>query len=586
MADIAASPDAAVPGRALALSPGGRPPAGQMFDRLKGVIDQPAVQRSLPMIGLIAMLGLAALAWMMFSQAPQRDLFRGLADADKAGVADALTSAGVPYAIDRDTGTLTVSDADFYRAKMLLAQQGLPKSAPDGDAMISSLPMGASRAVEGERLRGARELDLARTIEQIDAVAAARVHLAVEQPSVFMRDTKRSAASVMLQLQRGRTLGDAQVKAIAHLVASSVPGLSPDDVSIVDQSGKLLSGAGGDAATDASERQIEIQGKMEQRYREALDKLLIPIVGAGNYTAEVHADLDFAEVQATRESYPKDLATVRAEQGGWTKEGGPLGAQAVGGVPGAIANQPPPASQIAAAPNGAMTPQNPGAPTPAPGTTAADARTTENYNRTFELGREVSVTRNPVGTVRRLSVAVALKDEGAKARPRAELTAIEDLVKGAVGFDTARGDTIAVNSRKFANSNVESVAGNWWDAPWVGLAARNLSALLIAALLVFGVARPLLKRRLATSAQRAELTAANREAQRSQVGREIAASIANESRIDPTRPVTLDMIEATPGYSDRAELIRSFVRQDPSRAALVVRDLIRAEHPSGDARNG
>lgn len=584
MADITAPSDASGSGRALAVPAAGRPPAvGPMVDRLRGLFDQPAVQRSLPMIGLIAMLGLAALAWMAFSQPPQRDLFRGLADGDKAAVADALTSAGVNYAIDRDTGTLTVSDADFYRAKMLLAQAGLPKSAPDGEALISSLPMGASRAVEGERLRGARELDLARTIEQIDAVAAARVHLAVQEPSVFVRDASKSAASVMLQLRPGARLSDNQVKAITHLVGSSVPGLSPDDVSIVDQTGKLLSGAGGDPVTDASERQIDIQAKMESRYREALDKLLIPIVGAGNYTAEVHADLDFAEVQATRESYPKDLATLRTEQGGWTRDA--AGNVTGGGVPGAISNSPPPASQVAAAPGGAMTPPVPGAPN-APATAAGEAgKTSENYNRQFELGREVSVTRNPVGTVRRLSVAVALKDVNGKPRPRAELTAIEELVKGAVGFDQNRGDIIAVNSRKFVDVEVTPAGGNWWDAPWVGLAARNLSALLIAALLVFGLAKPMMKRRAAIAAQRNEQNAAQRQQQRAQIGREIAATVASETRFDPARPVTLDMIEATPGYSERAELIRGFVRQDPARAALVVRDLIRADTP-GDSRNG
>lgn len=579
MAEIAASPDTPGPGRALAIPAAGRPPVGPMLDRLKGLFDQPAVQRSLPMIGVVAMLGLAALAWMAFSQPPQRDLFRGLADADKAAVVDALASSGVHYAIDRDTGTLTVADGDFYRAKMLLAQQGLPRSAPDGEALIASLPMGASRAVEGERLRGARELDLARTIEQIDAVAAARVHLAVQEPSVFLRDTSRSAASVMLQLRPGARLSDNQVKAITHLVGSSVPGLSPDDVSIVDQTGKLLSGGGGDPVTDASERQIDIQAKMESRYREALDKLLIPIVGAGNYTAEVHADLDFAEVQATRESYPKDLATLRAEQGGWTRD---AAGEEGGGVPGAISNSPPPASQVAAAPGGAMTPPVPGAP--AAGTEAS--KTSENYKRTFELGREVSVTRSPVGTVRRLSVAVALKDVNGKARPRAELTAIEELVKGAVGFDQGRGDVIAVSSRKFADVDVAPAGGNWWDAPWVGLAARNLSALLIAALLVFGLAKPMMKRRAVLAAQRGEQNAAARERQRAQIGREIAATVASETRLDPAHPVTLDMIEATPGYAERAELIRGFVRQDPARAALVVRDLIRVDNPAGDARNG
>lgn len=578
MAEIAASPDAVAPGRALAIPAAGRSPVGPMVDRLRGMFDQPAVQRSLPMIGLMTMLGLAALAWMSFSQAPQRDLFRGLGDGDKAAVADALTTAGVKYAIDRDTGTLTVSDADFYRAKMLLAQQGLPKSAPSGDALISSLPMGASRAVEGERLRGARELDLARTIEQIDAVTAARVHLAVQEPSVFLRDTKPSAASVMLQLRPGASLSENQVRAITHLVGSSVPGLSPDGVSIVDQSGKLLAGAGRDPIADAGERQIDIQARMESRYREALDKLLIPIVGAGNYTAEVHADLDFAEYQATRESYPKDLATLRAEQGGWTRENG----EQAGGVPGAISNSPPPASQVAAAPAGAVTPQTPGAP----GAAGEASKTSENYNRTFELGREVSVTRNPIGTVRRLSVAVALKDVNGKPRPRAELTALEDLVKGAVGFDQNRGDIIAVSSRKFADVDVAPVSGNWWDAPWVSMVARNVSALLIAALLIFGFAKPLMKRRAIAATQRTEQTAAAREAQRTQVGQEIAATLANETRIDPSQPVTLDMIEATPGYANRAELIRSFVRQDPARAALVVRDLIRVDNPNGDGRNG
>jgi len=158
---------------------------------------------------------------------------------------------------------LTVSDSDYYRAKMLLAQAGLPKSAPDGDSVISSLPMGASRAVEGERLRDARETDLARTIEAIDAVQTAKVHLAAEQPSVFVRDEAPASASVMLTLHQGRALSDGQTQAIVNLVASSVPGLSPDNVSVVDQSGHLLSRKGGDGSAD---RQLELQSQTEQRY--------------------------------------------------------------------------------------------------------------------------------------------------------------------------------------------------------------------------------------------------------------------------------------------------------------------------------
>jgi len=578
MADVLATEGPS--GRALAL-PGAPtlPSTGAMIDRLRGIVAQPAVAKSMPLIALAGLLGLAALVWMAFAQPPQRDLFRGLADADKAAVADSLKTAGIAYKIDRDTGALTVADGDFYRAKMLLAQQGLPKSAPDGDALIASLPMGASRAVEGERLRSARELDLARTIEAIDAVERARVHIAVDQPSAFLRDTERPAASVMLTLHAGRTLGDTQVAAIAHLVASSVPGLTPEGVSIIDQSGRLLSRSG-DGVTGATDRQIDIQRKVEARYAEALDTLLIPLVGQGNYTAEVHADLDFAEVQATRETYPKDNAVVRQEEGGWTKEGGPAGAPAVG-IPGALSNMAPPAAQVAAAPGGTLAPPRPGQPDPAaePGTTAAaedSTRTTENYNRTFQLGREVSVTKQPVGVVRRLSIAVALKQGKGKERlTAAAIAQIEALVKGAVGFDAARGDLLAINARDFAPT-AEAPATPIYEKPWVPLLARNLSAMLIAALLIFGIARPFLKRRAVPAAAGASLTG-----ERSIMGRQIAAALAEEARLDPAKAVTLDMIEAAPGYTARAELIRNFVRQDPSRAALVVRDLIRADGAGG-----
>lgn len=577
MADLIATADAAAPGRALIPSPIAAGGAGAILTRVKAFAAQPAVAKSLPMVGLVAMLGIAALAWFIFSQPPQRDLFRGLADSDKAAVAEALTGAGMKYTIDRETGTLTVADDDFYKAKMLLAQAGLPKAAPDGDAMISSLPLGASRAVEGERLRGAREMDLARTIEQIDAVQKARVHLAMEQPSVFLRDQSKTAASVMLTLMGGRALSDAQVAAIQHLVASSVPGLSPDDVSIVDQTGRLLSRDGGDPASDASERQIAIQAKTEARYLASLNKLLTPLLGEGNFTAEVHTDLDFAEVQATRESYPKDAGGVRQEQGGWTKNGGPDGPDAVGGIPGALSNQAPPAAQVAAAPNGTVDPKAPGAPAAA---TGEAARTTENYNRTFELGREVSVTKNPVGVVRRLSVAVALKDPAKGKRTPAELAQLEALIKGAVGFDQQRGDVIAVSARKFADAAPEE-AGKWWETPWVGLLARNLSALLIGALVVFGVVRPLIKRRAAaaTAAETAKLEAGAEV--RAAVAKDMQAAITSEAQTNGGA-VTLEMIEAAPGYTARAELIRNFVRQDPARAALVVRDLIRADAAEGN----
>lgn len=576
--------------------------SGAMLDRVKGFAGQPAVAKSMPLLGIAAAILIAFVAWTSFSKGPQRDLFAGLSDSDKAAVADTLKTAGIPYALDRSTGALTVTDSAYYRAKMLLAQAGLPKSAPDGDATIATLPMGASRAVEGERLRSAREQDLARTIEAIDAVQGAKVHLAAEQPSVFVRDQAPASASVMLTLRQGRALSDGQTQAIVNLVATSVPGLSPDNVSVVDQSGHLLSRKGADGGAD---RQMDMQTRTEQRYVDAITKLLTPLVGSDGFTTEVHADLDFAEVQATRESYPKDSSVIAQEKGQWANDGANGTTPPAGGIPGAIANQAPTAAQVQQnAPNPSLNPAlpaTPGAPQAGAAASAVAGKTSEQYDRTFQLGHEVSVTRNPVGSLKRLSVAVALK-QGAKPRGVAELAQLEQLVKGAVGFDQARGDQFALTSRAFVAADVEPTT-KWYESPWISVAARNVTGLVIALLAFFGVIKPLMKRRAALAAAGAAATGARGGAGAGTgagtgaayggsqlaspaIGTEIAAALASEAIADPAKRVTLDMIEAAPGYSDRAALIRNFVRQDPDRAALVVRDLIRSDMPAGAEQNG
>lgn len=290
-------------------------PAGvstPVLTRLAGIAAQPAVRRSLPVIGAIAAMALAFLLWSLISAPAQRPLFATLDEADKSAVASALDSAAIAYKLDPDTGALTVGGGDYHRARMALAASGLPKAAPDAGAALDSLPMGASRAVEGERLRGSREADLARTIEAIDAVETAKVHLAIAEPSLFVRDQPRAAASVMVTLGRGRTLADAQVQAIVHLVASSVSGLSADAVAVVDQGGHLLSRDLSDPLAAEAARQIEVQAAVERRYRDALARLLTPMLGVEGFTAEVHADLSFDEKQATRESYahPDDAALL------------------------------------------------------------------------------------------------------------------------------------------------------------------------------------------------------------------------------------------------------------------------------------
>ncbi|AEG50290.1 flagellar M-ring protein FliF [Sphingobium chlorophenolicum L-1] len=541
--------------------------------RFTGFMKQPAVAKSLPLLGLLGVVATAGAAWLALREPPQRDLFRALPDADKSAVAQVLDQSGIRYDFD-NSGGMTVGEDDYFKAKMMLAAQGLPKSAPDGNSMIDSLPMGASRAVEGEKLRSAREMDLARTIEAIDSVESAKVHLAVEPPSVFLRERSKPSASVMLRLASGRSLTDQQVSAIVHLVASSIPELNPEDISVVDQNGRLLSNNDGNAADD---RQLAVQTKMEDRYRQSVIALLTPILGAGKFSTEVHAELNFAERQATRETYPQDEARLRTETGSWQSD--PRGQGAGGeasGIPGALSNQAPV--------NPTVTQTNPNGQAVAQGTQSAQTaaqpgtpgnplmKTEETFNRSFELGREVSVTKDAIGTVKRLSVAVAL-DNGADGKPRTaqEIAALEALVKGAVGFDQARGDVVALSSRSFAKEEV--VEAPWYEAEWVSPLVRNVSALLVALLLIFGIGRPLLKRRAAAQAAAAEQTAVVGQ----KIGREISTEITRQATVNPdgSTPVTLDMISSTYDYAQRADLIRNFVKQDPDRAALVVRDLLK-----------
>lgn len=548
---------------------GGAKGADALKARFTGFIKQPAVAKSLPLLGLLGVVATAGAAWLALREPPQRDLFRGLPDADKSAVAQVLDQNGLTYDFD-NSGAMTVAEDDYFKAKMMLAAQGLPKSAPDGNSMIDSLPMGASRAVEGEKLRSAREMDLARTIEAIDSVESAKVHLAVEPPSVFLRERAKPSASVMLRLASGRTLTDAQVSAIVHLVASSVPELSPDQISLVDQNGRLLSNNDGNAADD---RQLAVQGKIEDRYRQSVIALLTPILGEGKFSTEVRAELNFAERQATRETYPQDEARLRTETGSWASD--PRGQGAGGeasGVPGALSNQAPVNPTVTQTnPNGQAVSQGTQANQPAT-PASAPMKTEETFNRSFELGREVSVTRDAVGTVKRLSVAVAL-DNGADGKPRSaqEIAALEALVKGAVGFDQARGDVVALSSRSFVKA--EEVKAPWYEADWISPLVRNLSALAVALLVIFGIGRPLLKRRAAAQETAAEQTAA----QGQMIGREISSEITKQAAIAPdgSKAVTLDMISSTYDYAQRADLIRNFVKQDPDRAALVVRDLLK-----------
>ena len=526
------------------------PAMGGRFAPVQQFVRQPAVQRALPAIATTTAIGLAALAYFMTQSAPQAQLFAGLDDSDKAAVADALQSQGIGHTIDPTTGALTVDADKLYQARIALAGQGLPKAQPSGDSLIASLPMGSSRAIEGETLRSAREADLSRTIETIDAVKTARVHIAAAEPSLFVRDDKPATASVMLTLQNGRNLSDAQVQGIRFLVASSVPGMNADEVQVIDQRGALLS----DGASSGDMKSFQLQMQMEDRFRRALETLLGPMLGSGNYSVEVHADVDMSESQATRESFPENDRALRTEQVSRIVSG--QSTPPAVGIPGALSNQPPQATTVT---------NNAPAPTPA-GAPTTDTQSNENSARAYEVGREISVTHQPQGRLKRLSIAVAL-NQGQKALTQADLAKIEGLVKGAVGYDQTRGDVVAISQRPFAK--VDDVPPAFYDQPWFMPLAKQIGAVLAALLAFLFIGRPMIKSAKQRAAARAERDA--------EIEQSLLTATENRAALDAPRggsAITLEMIEAAPSYEARANLVRAFVRQDSARAALVVRQLM------------
>ena len=522
---------------------------------LGALFAQPAVRKSIPLIVALALVAATALAWMAIATPPQKVLFSGLSDSDKAAVSEALSQASIANRLDPQSGTLTVGQDDYYRARMLLASQNLPKAAPGGYAILDQLPMGVSRAVEGERLRQARETELAKSIEEIEAVTEARVHLAMPESTVFVRDNAAPSASVIVRLDPGRSLADSQVRSIINLVASSVPGMKPEAVTIVDGSGALLTKPGGGASgTAAGDERIDFQRRVENKYRDQLTQLLTPLLGAGNFSAEVQADVDLNESQATRETYDK-AGALRAEQGNWT--GNQTDQAPASGIPGTLSNTPPPATTVKAGPPTA--PAAPAAKTP------DVMKQSDQYARSYELDKEVSVTRAAPGSVQRLSVAVVLRDaEGAKPRSAAEIEQITNLVRAAVGFDQRRNDQVTVISRKFASTG-EVTAAPWYDAGWVPLLARNLTALIIALLVILLGVRPLvsgLMRR--KSGETAE-----------------DGGVAGAISGPPREPVSIEMLDGARSYDDKVNLVRDFTRDNPARAALAVRDMIRTDEKQG-----
>lgn len=462
--------------------------------RLRGrrMLAQPAVKRSLPGLMVLLVVALVAGAWLTLRSPNYRPIFAQLAEADKAAVLAALQTGNFKTHVDGDTGAVEVPASDAAAARIMLAGQGLPKAVASGLDVLGAMPLGSSRAVENARLKGAQEAELAASIMAIDGVDHATVHLAAGEVSVFVRDRAAPTASIFVRLAPGRALSEPQVRAIVHLVASSVAGLTPDGISVVDQSGALLSGDAAGALGD-SVRQLGYQTSVEDGLRRRIVALLTPILGQGNFSTQVAADLDFSVSEATHESFDKDGTALRTDQGSSSGDAAQMPAR---GIPGALSNTVPPAAQVSATPPAAGSPALPG------------STHSESFSRNFEVGKAVSVIRAPVGQVRRLSVAVVVRDAalGAPKGQAAQLAVLTTLVRGAIGFDARRGDVVSIAGRAFAATPAEAAA-KWWELPLVATAVTGVLLLAGVALVVIGVVRPLVRQPISVPQQFIEAVA-------------------------------------------------------------------------------
>ncbi len=533
----------------------------------------PMQQKLLSIIALSMVAAIVVAGWTWTRTPTFAVLFTNISERDGGNIIAALQQMNVPFKFTESGGALLVPQQQVHELRMRLASQGLPKGGVVGFELMETQKLGMSQFIEQINFQRALEGELTRSIQSLAAVAGARVHLAIPKQTGFMRDEQKPSASVVLNIHPGRNLDPNQVAGIAHMVASSVPHLPAANVSVIDQSGNLLStekGNGRNAGLDAT--QLKYMQEIEASTVRRIENILAPMVGAGNFRAQVTADIDFSQAEQVAETYKPNSSpeiSIRSQQ--VSESGG--GSPAAAGVPGALTNQPPvPATAPLTAP---PAPGTPGASAGAtsPGATVASAATAANATAgrrdattNYELDKTIRHVRQPVGAIKRLSVAVVVNHRKSvaqdgkatyKALAGKEMAQINDLVKEAMGYSKERGDTLNVQNSPFATSDAEPVAETpiWKNPTLIGWALEGLKYLIFAGLagyLFFGVLKPFL-RKLMDSA----------------------------SKI-PVMPE--EVAYAAPGtanYDQKVQAARDMARQEPKMVATVIKNWVGGNQTTG-----
>jgi len=541
-------------------------------DQIRGFIGLSRGHQIGLVVAVAAALTLAvSLVWWLL-RPEYAVMYPNLPDRESAQVLDALERHGVSYRLHPTTGAIQVRTGQIHEARLRLANEGLPKASGFGFELLQEdQGIGTSRQMEDARRHRALEGELARSVATLDSVESARVHLALPRDSVFIRDRVKPSASVLLTLHPGRTLNEQRVAGIVHLVSSSIPELEPEQVTVVDHRGRLLTQTGaGINGMEVTAQQMEFTRLLEQTYAQRIVALLGPIVGEDGLRAQVSAELDFSQIERTTEVHDPETIALRSEQ---LSEEERRDSEFLG-IPGALTNQPPEAGmavELGAADEEAQNPP---------------LSRNRSSVRNFEVDRTISHIREAPGSVRRLSVAVVVDHQeqlNAAGEPerlpleQTELNRLTALVQDAVGFNADRGDSVNVITASFRPVELppEPEPTPIWEQPWFLELIRLVLAVLVVLVVALTVVRPLLRGLADKGRLEEELELARLAPPGSTDEDEDTLSLGHDAQAALADPQT-----QSPNYHKQLEKARNIVREDPKRVAQLMKMWIVADEPN------
>ena len=564
------------------------------LDKIREGIDQPGFRRAFPtLLASVTAVAAIILYWGM-QQPDMTTLYSSLGEAEKSKVLDSLRNMGVEVELDPVTGDILVPTDAYHQSRISLAAQGLPEFSQNSTDAIDNLPLGVSRSVEGLKLRQVQELELAKSIAEISSVQAARVHLAIPEKSVFVRDQADPTASVFVNLKNGRKLDKTQVLAITNLVSSSIPNMNPNNVSIVDQFGNLLSNSPDDPDQQLADSQLEYRMRLENIYKNRITSLVAPIVGAGNISAQVNLDIDFTRREISQEIIDPKTAAPVSEQSSLNI----TAKKDAIGIPGAISNEPPQEATVTQEQNQVGTATN-SASAQVESERFETKSSTELKN--YENSKTYETVKNSSNIITRIDAALLVRDKKVINPDTEEVTyeplspevleQIQNLVKSAIGIQDNRGDTLTITSQPFVE-DFEGFEIKWYETPWFRSTVENSLLVLLIGIVALGVVRPMLNKILVPTASTnsvmelyaeaesmAEL-ATKRAAETEAVEVDEGESLdAIKAKLKPQKRagISADMLDTANTYDDKVALVRIIVNDEPGRVANVFKGLMRED---------